>query len=95
MQINPIISAIIPTKNRCITLKRAIESVLMQSYSNIEIIIINDNSNDETDQLISNYLELENVHYIKIKEPSSILAVSNFIHTDSFVKISIFNTFKE
>jgi len=65
LQINPIISAIIPTKNRCITLKRAIESVLMQSYSNIEIIIINDNSNDETDQLISNYLELENVHYIK------------------------------
>lgn len=49
----PLISVIIPTYNRKDMLLRAVESVLMQKYSNIEIIIINDCSTDET----KNYLD--------------------------------------
>lgn len=39
-----LVSVIIPTYNRFNFLKHTLESVLLQSYKNIEIIIINDGS---------------------------------------------------
>ncbi|WP_426416288.1 glycosyltransferase [Aestuariirhabdus sp. LZHN29] len=45
---NPLVSVYIPTHNRKRLLKRAISSVLEQSYPNIEIIVCNDGSNDGT-----------------------------------------------
>lgn len=44
-QFYPLISVIIPTYNRIEMLKRAVQSVLKQTYKNYEIIIIDDNSN--------------------------------------------------
>jgi len=41
-------SVIIPTYNRCNLLKRAINSVLTQTYKNFEIIIIDNYSTDKT-----------------------------------------------
>ena len=56
------ISVIIPTFNRKETLKRAIQSVLMQSYTPYEIIVIDDGSDDGTKEwLKDNY---PNVKYI-------------------------------
>lgn len=58
------ISIIIPTFNSKKYLERCIESLLKQSYKNIEIIIIDDGSNDGTEELI-NKKYLNNVQYIK------------------------------
>ena len=46
----PLVSVIIPTKNRCSLLERAIKSVLVQNYDNIEIIIIDEASDDATSE---------------------------------------------
>lgn len=44
----PLVSVYIPTKNRLELLKRALESVLTQSYPNIEIVVVDDGSSDGT-----------------------------------------------
>lgn len=49
------ISVIIPTYNRAPFLKKAIESVILQSYQDFEIIIIDDGSTDNTPEVISKF----------------------------------------
>ena len=57
------ISVIIPTFNRKETLKRAIQSVVMQSYTPYEIIVIDDGSDDGTKEwLKDNYPDVKYIY---------------------------------
>ena len=63
MNTNPLISVIITTYNRPNLIKRSIDSVLKQTYKNIELVIIDDSS--------KNILELPDdnrIIYFKIKK---------------------------
>ena len=51
----PLISIVIPTHNRYKLLKNAINSVVNQTYKNWELIIIDDASEDETSNIVSDY----------------------------------------
>ena len=49
------VSVIIPTHNRAGFLAKAIDSVLVQTYSNFELIVVDDGSTDETQSLLASY----------------------------------------
>lgn len=67
-----LVSVIITTHNRCNLLKRAIKSVQEQSYNNLEIIVIDDNSSDDTEESVSEFIKCDaRVKYIKIPESES------------------------
>ena len=53
----PSVSVIIPTHNRGEMLRRAIDSVLSQTYKDFELIIVSDGSADETDKVIVSYTD--------------------------------------
>lgn len=50
------VSVIVPTYNNEKYISRCIESVLNQSYKNIELIIVDDNSDDHSYEVIRNYI---------------------------------------
>ena len=73
----PIISVVIVTYNREKLLAKAIDSVLCQKFSGFELVIIDDSSTDNTEDLVKKYLSDERVKYIKIAKSKSISQVRN------------------
>ena len=51
------ISVIIPTYNNALWLERSLDSLVGQTYSNIEIIVVNDGSSDNTHEVLTSYVE--------------------------------------
>ena len=63
---NPLVSVIIPTYNRKDMLKIAIDSVLKQDYKNIELIVSDNASTDDTNILMEEYLsKYHNINYVR------------------------------
>jgi len=60
---NDLVSVIIPTYNRSHFLVEAIESVLSQTYPNVELIVVNDGSTDDTETKLAPYMD--KIEYIK------------------------------
>jgi len=63
--INPLISVVIPTYNHGQFIEEAIESVLAQTYKNLEVIVIDDGSTDNTRQALEKYNKEINYIYQK------------------------------
>ena len=51
----PVVTIAIPTRNRGALLKRALESAINQSYPKIEIVVSDNNSTDETPQILNEF----------------------------------------
>ncbi|MGI2113416.1 glycosyltransferase [Shewanella frigidimarina] len=49
---HPLVTVYMPTHNRLTLLRRAVQSVLEQSYQHFELIIVNDGSSDETESYL-------------------------------------------
>jgi len=61
----PLISVIIPTYNHANFLGKALESVIQQTYNNWEAIVVDNQSTDETNQIINKYSD-PRIQYFKI-----------------------------
>ena len=65
---NPFFSVIIPSYNYANFLPNTIESILNQSFDDFELIVINDGSTDNTDEIMQYYSEKEpKIKYINQK----------------------------
>lgn len=55
----PLVTVIIPTYNRAGKITKSIQSVFDQTYPNIQIVVIDDGSTDNTAEVISNFPKVE------------------------------------
>lgn len=60
---NPLISVIIPCYNVEKYVAECLESILSQSYQNLEIVVINDGSTDNTEEVIKPFLRDKRIIY--------------------------------
>ena len=62
---NELVSIIMPSYNTGCFIKETIESVVAQSYSHWELIIVDDCSTDNTDEVVNEFLTDKRIRYIK------------------------------
>ena len=79
---NELVSIIIPTYKRNENLKKAIESILKQTYQNIEIIVVDDNNPNteyrkKNEILMQSYIKNSKVKYIKHEKNKNGAAARN------------------
>ncbi|MGF7081449.1 glycosyltransferase family 2 protein [Mucilaginibacter sp. UYCu711] len=67
----PLISVIIPTYNRALRVVNAIESVLNQTYKNVQLIVVDDGSEDGTSLALQKF---PTINYIKVPHGGQALA---------------------
>lgn len=60
----PLVSVVIPTCNRAALLTRAIQSIRQQTYGNLEIIVVDDASSDDTWKIVGSFAD-PRIRYIR------------------------------
>ena len=63
-QSNPLVSIVLPTYNRAELLPHSIHSVLEQTYKHLELIIIDDHSTQETEDVVKGFHD-ERIKYTR------------------------------
>lgn len=51
----PLVSIVLPTYNRATRLPRALQHCLQQTYGNLEVIVVDDGSHDDTAQVVAQF----------------------------------------
>jgi glycosyltransferase involved in cell wall biosynthesis len=73
---NPFVSIVIPTYNHAHFLKRALNSIQEQTYTNWEVIVVDNHSIDNTQEIIDSFTNLR-IKYYKIHNNGVIAASRN------------------
>lgn len=73
---NPLVSVVMPTYNHARYLGRALQSLLDQTYTNWEAIVIDNHSTDNTDEVMANFTD-SRITYLKIHNNGVIAASRN------------------
>ena len=67
----PLISVVIPSFNHAKWIGAALDSVILQTYKNFELLIIDNNSTDFTDDILANYSDIR-IRVVKVENLGSI-----------------------
>ena len=70
------VSIIIPTYNRAYSIEKSIRSILEQTYREFELLIVDDGSSDNTQDVV-NCIEDERIHYVQMPENKGVAAARN------------------
>ncbi len=62
----PVVSVIVPTRNRPEMLDEALQSILNQTYRNFEIIVVNDGDSDEAEGVAARLDTGGKIRYLKL-----------------------------
>ena len=84
---DPIVSIIVPTYNRYSYLGATIDSILCQTYTKWECIVVDDSSSDYTEELMQFYCELD-YRVSFVKRPTKNLKGANACRNYGFSKSS-------
>lgn len=71
MNNNPLVSVIIPNYNHALYLEERLHSVLNQTYQNFEVIILDDNSTDNSLEIIKKYKKDPHISNVIVNEMNS------------------------
>jgi glycosyltransferase involved in cell wall biosynthesis len=74
---NPLVSIILPTYNRAGLIGESIQSVIHQTYTNWELIIVDDGSTDNTADIVSDFSD-QRISYLIIDHSGRLGLVRNF-----------------
>ena len=72
---NNLVSIIMPSYNTGKYISETIESVLAQTYKNWELIIVDDCSTDDTDEVVKKFLSDKRIRYLKNPQNSGAKSV--------------------
>ncbi|MGN0503616.1 MAG: glycosyltransferase family 2 protein [Ruminococcus sp.] len=101
---NPLVSVIIPAYNIADYLPRCLDSVLGQTYKNLEVIVVSDGSTDGTNEIIKRYAGQDNRIVPVFKENSGVSDTRNkgiemakgdyigFIDGDDYIEANMYET---
>jgi GT2 family glycosyltransferase len=72
----PAVSVILPTHNRAATVGRAIKSVLASTFSDLELIVVDDGSTDQTAAVVSSYAD-PRMRFVRLDANRGVAAARN------------------
>lgn len=99
---NPLISVIIPVFNNDTFLNRCIDSVLFQTYKNLEIILVDDGSTDNSGKICDNYAKQDSRIKVIHKQNGGVSSARNaalfiakgeyigFIDSDDYIDANMY-----
>ena len=75
---NEKISVLIPTYNRAVLLQRSIRSIQFQTHKNLDILVYDDGSTDNTNKIIEKMMENDNrIYYFRAKNNEGVSHARN------------------
>jgi glycosyltransferase involved in cell wall biosynthesis len=74
---SPLVSVIIPTKDRAASVLEAVRSVQAQTYTNWQLIVVDDGSTDGTEDALAPLLEDQRIEYLRRERPGGVAAARN------------------
>ena len=89
---NKLISVIIPSYNHEKFIGKAIESVLNQTYENFELIIMDDNSTDNSKKVINSYNDPRIVKYFSTENKGAVETLNHLIDLANGEYIALLNS---
>ena len=104
---NELISVIVPIYNVSQYLKQCVDSILNQSYKNLEVILVDDGSTDNSGVICDQYAQMDNRVVVIHKENGGLSDARNaglevakgeyigFVDSDDFVDLSMYETLVE
>jgi len=91
-QNSPLVSVIVPTYNNEQTIDRCLKSIVSQKYDNTEVIVVDNCSEDETQNIVSDYdvsLHVEKTSMPEARKRGADIAKGDYyFHVDSDMEVS-------